>query len=55
MKNAKGDIDSLKRYGIADAARARSTAHILRTVTRQAQKQSVQPQAPKIPKAKTLA
>jgi hypothetical protein len=54
MKTLKGDVDSLNRYGIADAARTRITAQILRNVTRPAQKQPVQPLVPKVPKAKTL-
>ncbi|WP_326509430.1 hypothetical protein [Noviherbaspirillum album] len=50
MKTAKTDIDSLNRYGIADAARTRITAQILRNVTRLTQKHPVQPLLPKKPK-----
>ncbi|WP_326509514.1 hypothetical protein [Noviherbaspirillum album] len=55
MKTGKSDIDALNRYGIADAARTRITAQILRNVTRPAQKQPVQPQVPRMSKAKTTA
>ncbi len=55
MKTAKSDIDVLNRYGIADAARTRITAQILRNVTKPAQKQSAQPKLPKVSKAKTPA
>jgi 3-methyladenine DNA glycosylase AlkD len=55
MKTAKGDIESLNRYGIADAARIRITAQILRNVARPSQKQTVQLLAPNKPKAKASA
>lgn len=55
MKTAKSDIDMLNRYGIADAARTRITAQILRNVTKSAQKQPAQPQLPKVLKAKAPA
>ncbi len=50
MKTAKTDIDFLNRYGIADAARTRITAQILRNVTRLTQKHPAQPLLPKKPK-----
>jgi len=53
MRTAKGDIDFLNRYGIADAARIRITAQMHRNVARPAPKQSVQPLAPTACKAKT--
>lgn len=55
MKTAKGEIDSLNRYGIADAARTRITAQILRNVTRPVQKQPVYPLMPKASNTKTPA
>ena len=55
MKTTKGDIEFLNRYGIADAARTRITAQILRNVARPPQKQLVQPLMPKNAKAKTPA
>lgn len=53
IKIAKGDTDSLNRYGIADAARTRITAQMLRNVIKPPQKQIVQSFMPKDPKAKT--
>jgi hypothetical protein len=55
MKTSKGDVDSLNRYGIADAARTRITAQILRNVARPAPKQPVQGLRPNNAKAKTPA
>ncbi len=55
MKPAKGEIDSLNRYGIADAARTRSTAQILRNLTKPSPKHPVQVLVPNKSKAKTPA
>jgi hypothetical protein len=55
MKTLKGDVDSLNRYGIADAARTRITAQILRTLTKPSPKQTVQVLVPNNSKAKISA
>jgi 3-methyladenine DNA glycosylase AlkD len=55
IKTAKGEIDSLNRYGIADAARTRITAQILRNVTRPTQKQQIPPAVPQTMKMQKQA
>ncbi|WP_194727460.1 hypothetical protein [Noviherbaspirillum malthae] len=52
MKTLKGDVDSLNRYGIADAARTRITAQILRNVIKPPQRQLLQPFEVKVTKEK---
>lgn len=52
MKTLKGDVDSLNRYGIADAARTRITVQILRNVIKPPQRQLLQPFEVKVTKEK---
>lgn len=50
LKISKGEINSLNRYGIADAARTRITAQILRNVLKPAKKPMERGPVPKISK-----
>lgn len=51
MKTSKGAIAALNRYGIADAARTRITAQILRNVSVPVQRQQERTSALKKPEA----